>query len=422
MKPLLIISSFFIFAFFVNANELVVKEGESIKNIVEQSKPGDRIIIKKGCYKEHGIIIDKPLVITGEDYPEIDASQKGEIFLVRSDNVTISGIKFLNSGYSSMKDFAALKIENSRYCNIENNKLLNNSFGIYLAGSSHCSVTSNEIKSNAVSENFSGNGIHFWKCDSMSVAGNYITGHRDGIYFEFVTHSKVRDNRSEYNIRYGLHFMFSNYDDYQNNVFRNNGAGVAVMYSRYINMVNNRFEDNWGANSYGLLLKDISDALINLNSFSRNTSGLYSEGGTRMNIFSNTFYSNGWAAKILGNCDDDTVKFNNFIANTFDISTNSSRNVNLFSENYWDKYSGYDMNKDGIGDVPFRPVSMFSIIVEETPESIFLLRSFVVELLDIAEKVVPVFIPETLIDEKPRMQEINHGMSEELHWYAENLK
>ena len=390
----------------VHANEFYVPAGGTIQNTIIQAAPGSRVIIKKGFYKESGIIIDKPLEIIGEDYPEIDAEGHGEIFIIRSDNVTLKCVKLINSGYSSMKDFAALKIENSRFCTIDNIKLLNNSFGIYLAGSKQCVVTNNEIISNAVSEASSGNGIHCWKCDSILIKGNSITGHRDGIYFEFVTNSKVLNNHSEKNIRYGLHFMFSNNDDYENNTFKNNGAGVAVMYTRWVKMLNNRFEENWGANAYGLLLKDISDAEIRHNVFNRNTSGLYSEGGTRINIINNSFSSNGWAAKILGNCLDDTVRLNNFTGNTFDIATNSSRNANLFSDNYWDKYTGYDLNKDGIGDVPYRPVSMFSVVVEETPESIFLLRSFVVDLLDIAEKVVPVFIPETLIDEKPRMHSL----------------
>jgi nitrous oxidase accessory protein len=415
MKLFFIIISIIILVFpakDIQAKDLLVNEGESIKNAVAMSLPGDRIIIKKGYYKEFGIIIDKPVEITGEDFPEIDSEGNGEIFFIKSNYVTIKGIKFSNCGFSSMKDFAAVKIENSKYCRIESNKLSDNFFGIYFAGSSVCEVISNEIISNAVSEASSGNGIHLWKCDSMFVSGNYITGHRDGIYFEFVTNSKVTYNHSEKNIRYGLHFMFSNYDDYEHNVFKENGAGVAVMYTRYVKMLNNRFEDNWGANAYGLLLKDISDALIQDNTFSNNTTGLYSEGGTRINIYYNTFSSNGWAAKILGNCADDTVKHNNFTANTFDISTNSSKNLNLFSENYWDKYSGYDLNKDGTGDVPFRPVSMFSIIVEQTPESMFLLRSFVTDLLDAAEKVVPVFIPETLIDEKPKMEMVIPRRSE----------
>lgn len=385
------------------SRDIYVSQGGRISDAIKSSGPGDKIIIKKGSYKESGIVVDKAVEIIGEDYPEIDGEGQGEIFTVKSDNVTVKGIKLVNCGFSSMKDFAAIRVENSSGCTIANNMLLNNFFGIYLANSKKCGVISNEIISNAVSEISSGNGIHLWKCDSIRIEGNSVTGHRDGIYFEFVTNSRVAGNRSEKNVRYGLHFMFSNYDDYENNTFKNNGAGVAVMYTRFVKMINNRFEDNWGPNSYGLLLKDINDAVIKYNTFNKNTTGLYSEGGTRINIFNNTFSENGWAAKILGNCFEDTIKFNNFIGNSFDISTNSSRNTNLFSENYWDKYNGYDLNKDGTGDVPFRPVSMFSLVVEKTPESMFLLRSFVVELLDLAEKVVPVFIPESLIDERPRM-------------------
>jgi len=391
----------------VQAEEITVHPGESIRLAVLNAAPGDRITVKEGLYKESEILIAKPIELRGEGYPVIDGLAKGEIIIVRSDSVTIKGFYINNSGYSGMKDYAAIRVENSKRCTIQANRLVNNYFGIYLANCSQCSVLYNEATSNAVTESSSGNGIHLWKCSGITVSNNTVTGHRDGIYFEFVTGSTVKNNSTFKNVRYGLHFMFSNDCDYENNVFSQNGAGVAVMYTRHVKMVNNRFENNWGANSYGLLLKDITDSYIYGNKFTANTVGIYSEGGTRLNISRNTFTANGYACKILGNCTDDTIKENNFIINTFDITTNSSRNANLFTGNYWDKYRGYDMNKDGRGDVPYRPVSLFSKIVEETPEAVFLLRSFIVDILDAAEKVVPVFIPESLIDETPRMNKID---------------
>lgn len=386
--------------------EIIVTEGKSIKDAVEHSSAGDRIIVKQGTYYEFGIVITRKIELIGENYPVIDGGSKGEIITVRADSVVIKGLRVQNTGISSMKDNAAIKIENSAGCTVQSNKLANNYFGIYLAGSKKCSVLYNEVLSNAVTESSSGNGIHLWKCDSISIKNNFISGHRDGIYFEFVTNSRVENNSSYKNIRYGLHFMFSNGDDYENNVFGENGAGVAVMYTKNVKMINNRFENNWGSNSYGLLLKDITDSRIYNNTFYKNTAGIYSEGVTRVNITHNSFTENGYALKILGNCTEDTVSMNNFSSNTFDVATNSSRNVNIFTGNYWDKYGGYDLDKDGIGDVQYRPVSMFSMIVEETPEALFLLRSFVVDLLDIAEKVAPVFIPETLADDKPRMESV----------------
>ena len=120
----------------------------------------------------------------------------------------------------------------------------------------------------------------------------------------------------------------------------------------------------------------------------------------------NTFLNNGYALKVIGNSYDNKIRGNNFIANSFDVTTNSSgeNNNNVFMSNYWDKYQGYDLNKDNIGDVPFRPVSLFSVIIEKIPYSVLLLRSFFVSLLDVSEKVLPIFTPKFLIDDKPLMK------------------
>ena len=94
---------------------------------------------------------------------------------------------------------------------------------------------------------------------------------------------------------------------------------------------------------------------------------------------------------------------NNFIANTFDIATNGSLVLNKFDYNYWDKYDGYDLNKDKIGDIPYRPVSMYSMIIESNPAALMLFRSLIVSLLDKSEKILPGVTPEQLKDERPLM-------------------
>lgn len=94
------------------------------------------------------------------------------------------------------------------------------------------------------------------------------------------------------------------------------------------------------------------------------------------------------------------------MSNTFDIATNGSLVLNTFSNNYWDKYEGYDLNKDGIGDIPYHPVSMYSMLVEQNPNNLFLLRSFIVSLLDKIEKAIPTLTPEELKDNKPLMRRV----------------
>ncbi len=391
---------------YVNSETIKVGANEKFKTpeeAVRYSSDGDRIILSGGVYPVSALVIDKRIVLEGEKGAVIDGSLLKEILTVTADSVTIRNLTLRNTGTSFVTDVAAIRLENVSGCVLENNTVENSFFALYLSSSRYCTVTGNRIAGNSVSESFSGNGIHLWKCSNIAITNNEVSGQRDGIYLEFSVNSEISGNTSRGNLRYGLHFMFSEGNRYIDNVFRNNGAGVAVMYTKRITMTGNRFEDNWGANSYGLLLKDIDNSLIYSNTFTRNTAAIYMEGSNRVNVFGNNFENNGWALKILGNCYGDSVMNNSFSNNTFDVSTNSSGNTNFFMNNYWDKYRGYDLDRDSRGDVPYRPVSLFSLVVERVPEAVVLTGSFLVDLLDAAEKIVPVFTPETLADNHPLM-------------------
>lgn len=376
----------------------------SIQEAIHQAIAHDTIIVQKGEYHEYEILIDKPLSLMGIDYPVINGDYKSEILVISADSVFVGGFIVQNVGFSFIKDWAAIKIDNADHCILEGNQILDSFFGIYLKKSNHVIVRNNQLKSYAVNEVNSGNGIHLWNCNNVLIENNQVSGHRDGIYFEFVEDSKILRNTSENNIRYGLHFMFSDRDDYIGNTFKNNGTGVAVMFSNHINMLNNHFVDNWGTSNYGLLFKEIYDGSLSGNVFKNNTVGIFADGSNRIKITDNEFRGNGWAMNIFSSCIDNEIAYNNFISNTFDLTTNGKRDNNYFHDNYWDQYTGYDLDKDGIGDVPYRPVRLYSYLIGKVPESIILLRSFFVDMLNIAEKVAPVLTPQSLMDERPKMK------------------
>jgi len=380
----------------------------SVNEAIEIAKDGDEIIIKSGVYKENGIIIiNKSISIKGEGNPIIDGEFKETIFSINADNFSIEGLTIINVGQSYTKDFAGILISKSNHFTIKNNILKNVFFGILIEKSHFGIIENNQVSSNKTNEASSGNGIHIWHSSDMIVNNNELFGLRDGIYFEFVTNSKIFKNSSHHNLRYGLHFMFSNNDEYYDNVFKNNGAGVAVMFSKYILMKRNEFRENWGSTSYGLLLKEIYDAEIEDNLFEKNTIGINVEGSTRVNYKNNTFNRNGWAVKIRGACYENIFNANDFTSNSFDLSYNSKLNDNNFDSNYWSEYTGYDLDKNGVGDIPYRPVKLFSYIVNRTPETIVLLRSLFVDIINFSEKVSPVFTPDDLLDKNPLMHQIN---------------
>ncbi len=379
----------------------------SIQQAIRLAKNGDSVLVDPGIYKEKNIVVDKSIVLLGNQYPVLDGEHTYEIISVKADKVTIKGFKLIHSGVSSLVDVAGIKIYSAKFVTISNNILEDTFFGIYLQACADCKVENNKLTAYATTDQESGNGIHCWKCDSLQITGNSMKGHRDGIYFEFVTSSLIWCNQSVNNSRYGLHFMFSHNNVYIGNIFQNNSAGVSVMFSHGVKMFNNLFEDNWGDGCYGIFLKEISDSYISGNKFLRNTTGIFMEGASRVFLEKNEFIKNGWAIKTQASCLNDTLIYNNFIGNTFDIATNGSLVLNSFSHNYWDKYEGYDLNKDKVGDVPYHPVSMFSMVVAENPTTMILFRSVMATLLDKMEKILPSLTPENLVDNSPLMKPVH---------------
>lgn len=375
----------------------------SITDAIRSAKPGDTILIGRGEYHEGTIVIDKPLTLKGEPGVVLDGDNKVEILIIDSDGVTVEGLTLRNVGRSSIKDYAAIRVRRHRHFTIRNNYVENAFFGIYLEYADDGVVEHNIVTGDAKDELTSGNAIHAWYCHRIIIRDNVVTGHRDGVYFEFVDSSYIACNQSIGNVRYGLHFMFSNDDSYEENMFQSNGAGVAVMFSKRIAMRCNRFENNWGRSSYGLLLKEIYDATIEENTFKKNTVGIFLEGATRILYTHNVFEGNGWAFKMTGGCLDNVVTANNFTGNTLDLVMDNQLNNNTFDGNYWSEYTGYDLNRDGVGDVPFRPVKLYSFILSKTPETIILLRSLFINLLNFSEKVSPVFTPVNVLDHRPQM-------------------
>lgn len=378
----------------------------TLQGAIDQSKDFDTIVVRKGTYKEYDILVDKPLTIIGKDYPIIDGELKGEIITIVSDNVTVDGLFIINVGTSYTEDYAAIRVRKSKHFVIQNLVLEKLFFGIYIEKSKYGKVFHNKVIGDAVEEYNSGNGIQLWYSNHIEIEHNYVEHVRDGIYLEFSDDCLIKNNVSALNLRYGLHFMFSNDDTYQDNIFENNGAGVAVMFSKKIKMFNNTFKENWGTASYGMLLKEINDAEIIGNTFKENTIGISIEGSNRINYKNNNFENNGWAIKVRGACYANQFTGNNFLYNSFDIAYNSKVNDNVFDRNYWSNYTGYDLDKDGVGDVPYRPVKLFSYIVNRTPETIILLRSMFIDIIDFSEKVSPVFTPDNLLDHNPLTKKV----------------
>jgi nitrous oxidase accessory protein len=148
---------------------------------------------------------------------------------------------------------------------------------------------------------------------------------------------------------------------------------------------------------------------VERNVFAGNTTGLFADGATRLRATGNEFTDNGWALRLDANAEESRVSGNDFVGNSFDVATNGRRGTTVFDGNYYDDYRGYDLDRDGYGDVPHRPVRLFSVVVEGNEPALILQRSFFVGLLDASERLLPALTPETLVDARPSMRRLGVG-------------
>ena len=375
----------------------------SVEEAVRTAPAGSKVVVRAGTYDVGPLVLDRRVTLSGEGQPVLRGRGDHTIIRITADSVEVRGLVLERVASSFVEDRAALKVDGARGCVLEDIEVRDAFFGIYLAKAAGCALRRNRVMGGNRAEREAGNAIHLWDTRDVEISDNIVTGHRDGFYFEFVRGARVTGNTSTANRRYGLHFMFSDSCTYRSNVFRANGAGVAVMYTKRLEIEDNRFEENNGPTAYGLLLKEITDTRIASNRFRDNSVGLLTEGGGRLEVTGNAFERNGWAVRLLANSMNNRFEGNAFAGNSFDVGTNSRSNYSTFAGNWWDRYRGYDLDRDGRGDTGFRPVRLFGMIVTRHEAATVLLRSAFVDLLDQAERVLPVFTPETLVDAAPLM-------------------
>lgn len=376
---------------------------ERVADALRAAGPGDTVMIRAGLYREPTIRIDRAVVVLGDSGATLDGEGRRELLVIAAPGVTVRGLTFRNTGRSHREDRAALRVLQTHDCLIAGNLFIDTFFGIYLQGASDCVVTGNRLTGQIGGEGGTGNGIHAWSSGHLTLVNNTITGHRDGIYLEFSRHATVQGNVSTGNRRYGLHFMYSDSSLYLRNRFGANGTGVAVMYSSHVAMVDNDFAFNRGPAAYGLLLKEISRSQLVDNRFEGNTTALVADGANGLEVRGNLFRRNGRAVRLLASTEGGAFTGNAFEGNSFDVVVNSRGITTAFRGNWWDAHRGWDLDRDGISDIPHHPVRLFALLVERSEATMLLQRSLFVRLIDAAERAVPVLTPQNVSDPEPRM-------------------
>jgi len=380
----------------------------TIQRAIAAAEPGDTIRVEQGRY-DGNLILNRPLVLEGVGKPILRGSGVGSVLTTTADGCTVRGFIIEHSGEMLEEENSGVLLR-SNGNKIEQNELRDILFGVHLFASNDNLIRDNVIRGrDSIEIGERGAGIHIWNSLRNTLTGNTIIAARDGMYLQNASNSVIRGNRIS-QLRYGLHYMYSNDNIFEDNISENNVAGAAIMYSRRIQFRRNRFLHNRGFSSFGILFQDDEDILAEDNLIVDNAVGIFME-SLRGSVFRrNLVAANDTAIEAFSSASGNTFEWNNFVENLsplWVIGRETSTHWNgQRSGNYWSEYDGFDLDADGIGDVPFRIQNVFEHLEGNYPRLRLYLLSPAAQALALAEKVLPVIEGSRECDHYPLMKPV----------------
>ena len=373
---------------------LALLAASDVQGLIDRARPGDRVVVPPGVHRGP-FLISKPLTLEGQGRAVLDGGGSGTILTVRSARVTLRGLTFRASGDSFMLEDSGIKFEDSDEAVVEDCRLEDVLFGLYVAKSSKCVFRRLWIGGKKLEMPRRGDGVRLWYSDDTVLEDIEMCDSRDFIIW-FAKRTVVR-NCTVSRGRYGLHYMYCDDNRFENNRFVENQVGGTIMYSRRIVMVGNRFERSRGPSAYGMLLKDADDVVAEGNAFVDNTRGLYFDNSPQSEeasclIRRNLFALNDAGVSILSDTRRVRFEANTFTGNLAHVEKvgNADPAKNTWEGNYWSDHVPYDADGDGYGDLPYRPESSYEDLVSSHPSLAILRFSPSVSAIELAGRLFPI--------------------------------
>ena len=194
----------------------------TIQDAINALNDGDTIIVKDGTYREN-VVVDKRLTIQSERGPNFTTVQAADpsnyTFKIVANYVNISGFSIKNATINVHNHIydpnAGIYIDNAGWCNISDNIISNNYFGIKI----YSIYSNNKISNNIIKNNEVGIFIfsfHYFSYNT--VIGNIISTNKIGVEIQYSRGNTIVENTIIRNSDYGIYLL---YPSSKNNIYRN---------------------------------------------------------------------------------------------------------------------------------------------------------------------------------------------------------
>jgi nitrous oxidase accessory protein len=380
---------------------------------IDAAPPGTRVEVHGGLF--HGALrVRGPLVLEGVGQPVLDGGGAGSVVAIEGDGVVLRGFVVRNSGRAVSEEAAGIKITGNRHL-VENNRVEDVYFGIHLSNGEGNVVRGNVVEPAPGSGARPGHALSLWYQRGALVEGNWIAHARDGIYLSFSDGVRVVGNQVSQS-RYGVHSMYSMGSLFEGNDIHDNLLGAALMYSEQLTLRCNRISGHReGATAYAILLKDVADVRIEGNVLSGNRVALYADNtplSSRAEALVTGNHITGNEAALALQSTARLTVFENALVDNLAVVRLEGRTLSSGSVwsragrgNHWDDYRGFDLDRDGIGDVPYLHVLALPEMLRADEPARALLWTPAHQVVEAAARLFPVVRPLPVIDDpSPLMQ------------------
>lgn len=376
--------------------------GQDLQTAIAGAHPGDVLTLAAGVHKGP-ILIDRALTLTGVG-AVIDGQGQGTVVTITGDDVVLSGLTIRHSGRSSPDLDAGVKIvKGADRASITDNRFEDNLHGVDVHGSHDSVVARNVIVGLSLARmNDRGNGVYVWNAPGTVIEDNDISLGRDGIFSNTSRKGTYRNNLI-HDLRFAVHYMYTNDSEVSGNVSLGNHLGYAIMFSDRVKLHDNM---SLGDRDYGVMMNysNGSDVVGNLVRGAKKCAFIYN--AHKNLIWGNRFEGCAIGIHFTAGSERNAISENAFLGSRNQVKYVGTRMVEWSLEgrgNYWSDHPAFDLNGDGLADSVFRPNDLMDHILWSQPAAAALIGSPAVQLIRWSQENFPALLPGGVVDSHPLM-------------------